>query len=419
MTSRHPRGFGWLIAAQFASALADNALLIVAIAHLQFRGAPGWWAPLLKFSFTLAYVLLAPFIGALADTVCKRALMGWMNALKALGLITFFLGWHPLLSFAIVGLGASAYAPAKYGLLTESVHPRFLVAANGWVESAVVLSVLLGTVLGGGLVSAWWLDSTVVQGLAESRLLQWGQSSPALNVSLCSVLCFYGLSALFNLGIVPSGTRYEARSWSIAALFLEFRRCNRGLWRDPLGGTSLAVTTAFWGMSAMLQFAILRWATETLGLQLSQAAYLQGLGAIGVIAGAVIAARRIGLRHALHVLPLGLAMGVVVLMCAWITNWPIAVPAALIIGALGGLLVVPMNALLQHRGHRLLSAGQSIAVQGFNENAMVVVMLAIYAAFTWLNVPASLVMAAAGLALISFTTIMLLRRWESGRHSAR
>jgi MFS family permease len=187
-----PRGFLLLIAAQFTSALADNALLIVAIALLQQQGLPGWWAPLLKFSFTLSYVLLAPVVGPLADALPKARLMAWMNALKMLGLGGMLLPLHPVAAYAVVGLGAAGYAPAKYGLVTELVPPHQLVAANGWIEVSIVCAALLGTVLGGGLVSAPML-------------------ALGLNVSLGLLLGLYGLAALLQWGVPDSGARYPGR----------------------------------------------------------------------------------------------------------------------------------------------------------------------------------------------------------------
>jgi len=410
MSRRLPRGFGWLMATQFLSALADNALLIVAIAHLHHLGAPLWWAPLLKFAFTLSYVFLAPFIGALADAVCKRSLMAWMNGLKLLGAVALLYGVHPMLAFALVGLGASAYAPAKYGLMTESVPPAALVAANGWVESTVVVSVLLGTVLGGGLVSSLWLASGFVQAVGGWWPASAGASSAALNVSLLLVVGLYGLSSLCNLAIVPSGACYPVRDRSPLRMLADFRHSNATLWRDRSGGLSLAVTTAFWGVGAMLQFAVLHWAVQVLGLSLDRAAYLQGIVAVGVVVGAVLVARHLRLRHAMGVLPLGLLMGLLMAASVWVPGWVWAVPSLLLVGALGGMLVVPMNALLQHRGHRLLTAGQSIAVQGFNENLSILLLLGIYAGLIALQVPVQIVMMMAGLGLAAFIGRSLWRR---------
>jgi MFS family permease len=364
-----PRGFHALIAAQFCSALADNALLIVAIAWLVALQMPPWWAPLLKFSFTIAYVVLAPVVGALADTWPKARLMLAMNTLKVVGVLLLLGPAHPLLALAVVGVGAAAYAPAKYGLVTELVGARQLVLANGWIEVTTVCAVLLGTVLGGVLIGPL---------LGQLARHAWPGSDP-LSLALVLLLGLYGLAALLNLGIPDSGKRYARSSIHPLALTRSFMQANGRLWRDAEGGLSMAVTTLFWGVAAVLQFAVLRWGTDVLGLTLDKAAYLQGVVAVGVVAGAALAGRHVTLARATRVLPLGVAMGLLVPAVAWVQSWAAAAPLLLLVGALGGAMVVPLNALLQHRGHQLLTAGRSIAVQNFNENASVLAMLGSYA----------------------------------------
>lgn len=412
-----PRGFRGLMAAQFLSALADHTLLIVTIAHLQHLREPDWWAPLLKFSFTLAYVVLAPFIGVLADAICKRRLMVWMNALKLLAAAALLYGAPPLLAFALVGLGAAVYAPAKYGLLTESVSPSQLVAANGWLESTVVLSVLLGTALGGLLISPLWLQAEAVQQLAGSWPLRAGASAPGLNVSLAVVIAGYVLAACCHLAIVPSGARYPRRPWHPAALWTHFWRAQVTLWQDRSGGLSLRVTMVVWGLGALLQFAVLHWSVQVLGLGLDQAAWLQAVVAVGVVLGAVWVATRVRLQQATRVLPLGWVMALVLAASVWVSDWRAAVPALLVLGLLGGMLVVPMNALLQHRGYRLLTAGQSIAVQGFNENLSILLMLGLYAGLLALQLPVRAIMLLAALALAVFVLRVLGSRSRSRRRT--
>ena len=386
-----PRGFLLLIAAQFTSALADNALLIVAIALLQQQGLPGWWAPLLKFSFTLSYVLLAPVVGPLADALPKARLMAWMNALKMLGLGGMLLPLHPVAAYAVVGLGAAGYAPAKYGLVTELVPPHQLVAANGWIEVSIVCAALLGTVLGGGLVSAPML-------------------ALGLNVSLGLLLGLYGLAALLQWGVPDSGARYPEAAWHPVALARDFWAAHRRLWRDAAGGLSLAVTTLFWGVGGVLQFAVLRWATERVGLGLDRAAYLQAVVALGVVAGASLAGRFVPLHRALRVLPAGVALGGLIAAVAQLTTLGPALPLLVLTGAVGGILVVPMNALLQHRGHQLLTAGRSIAVQGFNENLSVLTMLGVYAGLHALALPLVPLMMGFGGLIAAFMLVLMARR---------
>lgn len=390
-----PAGFHCLIAAQFASALADNALLIVMIALLDERGHPAWWAPLLKLVFTLAYVLLAPLVGPLADSGPKARLMAWMNTLKMLGLGMILAGIHPLLGFAVVGVAAAAYAPAKYGLITELVGPTQLVRANAWIEVSVVLAALAGTVLGGGLVSETWRAGALAAHWTD-RLAAAGLPPTRLALSLLLLWAVYLLAATLNLGVPASGARYPGARLQLGT---DFWRAQCTLWRDADGGLSLAVTTLFWGVGATLQFAVLRWAIDVLGLSLSQGAYLQAMVAVGVVVGAAVAGRLVGIGAARRMLPLGVVLGVCIALAALSTGLGMALCMLVLVGLVGGLLVVPLNALLQHRGHQLLTAGRSIAVQGFNENLSVLVMLSGYAAMLAWRVPIVPLMVGFGLGI--------------------
>ena len=369
------RGFYTIMAAQFFSSLADNALLIAAIALLVEMHAPEWMKPLLKLFFTVSYVLLAPFVGPFADAMPKGRVMLITNTIKVVGCALMFFTVHPLLAYAIVGLGAAAYSPAKYGILTELLPPSKLVAANGWIEGTTVGSIILGTVLGGVLISP--KVATALLSL-DFPAIETGIDTPAESAILV-IACLYGVAALFNLRIPDTGARYARQSRNPVALLKDFAHCLSTLWGDKLGQISLAVTTLFWGAGATLQFIVLKWAEVQLGMPLSRAAVLQGVVAVGIALGAVLAARVIPLRGSLRVLPCGVAMGVIVPMMTLVHDTSVAYPLLVIIGALAGFFVVPMNALLQHRGHVLMSAGHSIAVQNFNENLMVLIMLALYA----------------------------------------
>lgn len=377
-----PTGFYLVIAAQFISALADNALLIVTIALLAEQGQPAWWAPMLKFVFTISYVVLAPFVGPLADAVPKARLMAWMNGVKLLGVAALLLGLNPLLAFAVAGLGAAAYAPAKYGLVTEMVGPAQLVRANGWIEVSVVCAALLGAVMGGVLVNAGVLDG-LHSLLHDGGSRIWARLTP----SLLLLVLVYGLAGLLNVGIPDSGARYPATVLHPQVLLSDFWRANRTLWRDADGGLSLAVTTIFWGLGATLQFVVLKWASDVLQLPLDQSAYLQAAVAVGVVAGAGLAGRWVALHQARRVLPAGLVLGLMLPLVAQVTQVWAALVLLVAVGMVGGFLVVPLNALLQHRGFQLLSAGRSVAVQGFNENLSVLCMLAIYAVLLSMSLP--------------------------------
>ena len=366
--------------AQFISALADNALLLVAMALLVEQGQAAFWVPLLKLMFTLSYVVLGPWVGVCADTWPKQKVMMVANGVKALACMAMLWGVNPLLAFAIVGVGAAVYAPAKYGLVTELAQPEQLVTANAWIEISTVSAVLLGVVLGGALVSPAWLQLTWVQAWS---LFQGLESVYA--ASLATLLVCYGLAAVLNLFIQGSGRVYAPMPWQLTVLLSGFWQDLKSLWRDPLGSISLSVTTLFWGVGACLQLIVLSWAQESLLLSLSQAAYLQAATAVGVMAGAALAARWVALHQATRVLGLGLAMGALLPIMLWVTQWQTAVLLTALLGMVGGFFVVPMNALLQHRGVVLLSAGRSIAIQNVNENASILAMMAAYSGLLYFH----------------------------------
>ena len=366
--------------AQFISALADNALLLVAMALLVEQGQAAFWVPLLKLMFTLSYVVLGPWVGVCADTWPKQKVMMVANGVKALACMAMLWGVNPLLAFAIVGVGAAVYAPAKYGLVTELAQPEQLVTANAWIEISTVSAVLLGVVLGGALVSPAWLQLTWVQAWSSFQGLE-----SVYAASLAMLLVCYGLAAVLNLFIQGSGRVYAPMPWQLTVLLGGFWQDLKSLWRDPLGSISLSVTTLFWGVGACLQLIVLSWAQESLLLSLSQAAYLQAATAVGVMAGAALAARWVALHQATRVLGLGLAMGALLPIMLWVTQWQTAVLLTALLGMVGGFFVVPMNALLQHRGVVLLSAGRSIAIQNVNENASILAMMAAYSGLLYFH----------------------------------
>ena len=418
------RSFYIIMAAQFFSSLADNALLIAAIALLVQLNAPAWMTPLLKLFFVLSYVLLAAFVGAFADSRPKGNVMFITNTIKFIGCVAMLFGSHPLMSYAIVGLGAAAYSPAKYGILTELLPPEKLVAANGWIEGLTVSSIILGTVLGGVLIS-----STVSQGLLawDMPTINTGIDTPAESAILI-IMMIYVVAALINLKIPDTGARYVSQKTNPIELIKDFSICFKTLWNDRLGQISLAVTTLFWGAGATLQFIVIKWAQVSLHLTLSQGAILQAISAVGVAGGAVWAAWRIPLKDSLKVLPYGVVMGLVVCVLA-IYNADMLpsttlmtigklelslnlLPAyflLIIVGWLAGYFVVPMNALLQHRGHVLMSAGHSIAVQNFNENISVLTMLLVYSLLIWLDAPIQFVIIGFGLAVSVIMWLVIKR----------
>ena len=369
------RGFYTIMAAQFFSSLADNALLVAAIALLRQMNEAAWMTPALKQSFVVSYVVLAPLVGAFADSMPKGNVMLITNGIKIVGCALMLFHVHPLAAYAVVGLGAAAYSPAKYGILTELLPPQQLVVANGWIEGTTVGSIILGVLLGGALVSP--RVSTGLLGFDLPGLDTGIDTAP--EAAICIIMVAYAIAAVFNWFIPDTGVDHRTPSRNPIALIREFAHCVYLLWRDKLGQISLATTTLFWGAGATLQFIVIDWAARNLGFNLSQASYLQGVVAVGIAAGAVLAARLITLRDSVRVLPMGVAMGFVVIAMVMVTSLPVAVVLMVAVGALAGFFVVPMNALLQHRGHVLMGAGHSIAVQNFNENIGILIMVGLYA----------------------------------------
>ena len=367
-------GFYIIMAAQFFSALADNALLIAAIAILRDMHAPAEYEPLLKTFFTVSYVVLAAFVGAFADSMPKWRVMFISNGIKILGCSLMFLDLHPLLAYAVVGLGAAAYSPAKYGILTEYLPHRLLVVANGWIEGLTVCAIILGVVLGGALIRPEIAHSLLS---LDFPLFDTGIDTVA-EMTLIIIGTLYLIAAVFNLYVPDTGVDHKPLKKNPVYLFHEFNHCLKLLWRDKLGQISLAVTTLFWGAGATLQFIVLEWAKAALNLDLSKASMLQGVVAVGVAIGAVLAARMITLRKSVRVIPLGIAMGVGVIAMIAVRDMWLAVPLLVLVGIFSGFFVVPMNALLQHRGHILMGAGHSIAVQNFNENLSILIMTSAY-----------------------------------------
>ncbi len=397
-----PRGFYIIMVAQFFSALADNALLIIAIALLREIAAPDQYTPLLKLCFTLSYVLLAAFVGAYADSMPKWRVMLISNTIKIGGCLLIFFGAHPLLGYGVVGFGAAAYSPAKYGILTEYLPHRLLVIANGWIEGLTVSAIILGTVVGGILINEKvlaWFGAINVPGAHSAH-----------DVCLLIVGMLYLIAAGFNLFIPDTGVDHKPLKNNPFYLMRDFGHCLSLLWRDKLGQISLAVTTLFWGAGSTLQFIVIEWGKYNLGLDLSQATMIQGVVAIGIAMGAVMAARMVSLRRSISVIPLGIAMGLLVLLMIITTNVKAAMVLMVSIGILAGFFVVPMNALLQHRGHILMGAGHSIAVQNFNENLSILVMTGGYALLIYLQFSIGTVIALFGLLVAA--TMYVIKLWH-------
>jgi MFS family permease len=364
-----------IVGAQFFSSLADSALFILCVSMITTLAFPQWMTPMLKMGFVLSYILLAPFAGAFADMFPKGRVMLVTNTIKMFGCSLILAKANPLLAYGIVGLGASAYSPAKYGILAEVLPAKRLVAANGWIEGTTVVSMILGTILG-GLISA---NATTISWLQQLAPGHGGIADTPIGAAVFVIVLTYLVAGVLNLCVVNAGARYK-KSWrSVPALLLDFYRCNSTLWRDREGRVSLGVTSLFWGAGMVLQILLLAWAQSALGLGLDKAAALQGVFALGVVIGAAIAGKTVPLVRSMSVMPVGIVMGIGLCAMVFVHTVQVALPLLLGIGVLAGLFVVPMNAILQHRGHSLMSAGQSIAVQNFNENLAILAMTASYA----------------------------------------
>lgn len=351
------KGFYTLLLAQFLSAVADNALLFAAIALLHQLNAPTWHEPLLREFFIISYIVLAPFVGPFADALPKGKVMFLSNGIKFFGCVLALLGVPPLYAYAIVGIGAAAYSPAKYGILTEMLPSNQLIMANGWMEGTTVLAIILGPVFG----------STI------------SANDPYFGIAVITAI--YMLAAFFNYHIPKMPIDHCVEQRSLSFIMKDFWHAFTTLWKDTQGQVSLAVTTLFWGAGATLQFVVLRWAQQNFGFDQTDATKLIGVLAVGIAVGSFIASMYVKLEKAANVLPAGIYMGALVVAMVFVRNPIVAAVLLFSIGVLAGYFLVPLNSLLQHRGHTLLGAGHSIAVQNFNENIGILLMLG---AYTWM-----------------------------------
>ncbi|HEU4460493.1 MAG TPA: lysophospholipid transporter LplT [Methylibium sp.] len=399
------KGFYTIMSAQFFSSLADNALFVAAVELLRSSGSPEWQRAALVPMFALFYVVLAPLVGAFADAVPKGKVMFVSNTIKVAGCLLMLFGTHPLLAYALVGLGAAAYSPAKYGILTELLPASQLVKANGWIEGLTIGSIILGVLLGGQLVGR--AISQVLLGIDLPFMTTGIDSAPEAAISAIALL--YVVAAAFNLYIPRTDAPLQKLSTSAVELVRDFSACNARLWNDKLGQISLATTTLFWGVSGNLRYIVLAWAAAALGYGTTQASALVGVVAIGTAVGAVLASS-MRLDQALRVVPLGIGMGVLMIGLVFIRDVWVAAPFMMLLGALGGFLVVPMNALLQHRGHNLMGAGRSIAVQNFNEQACILGLGAFYTGMTKWGLSAFGAITIFGLAVAG--AMWLIGRWH-------
>ena len=349
------RGMMAVITAQFLSAMADNALLFGALALLRIDHYPDWTFPLLQEFFVAAFILLAPFAGPFADALPKGRVMLISNGLKLAGALGMWAGLNPFLTYGLVGVGAAAYSPAKYGILSELVSADQLVKANGLLESSTIAAILAGAVAGGALA-----DWNV-----------WG----ALGV----VSALYGAAAAANLLIPRLPPARALSSVSLGAVLRTFGNAVRVMVRTPDTRFSMTGTSLFWGTGATLRFLVIAWVPIALGITNNKMpGYLNGMVAVGIVIGAGLASKFITLARADRALPAGVLLGLAVCVVAVTTNIATALAVMALIGACGGYFVVPLNALLQERGRQTVGAGNAIAVQNLVENSAMLVMIGLY-----------------------------------------
>jgi MFS transporter, LPLT family, lysophospholipid transporter len=399
------KGFSTIMAAQFFSSLADNALLVAAVELLRLSKAPSWQTPALAPMFALFYVVLAPFVGAFADSVPKGKVMFASNTIKIGGCLMMLFGSHPLLSYAIVGLGAAAYSPAKYGILTELLPPSQLVKGNGWIEGLTVASIVLGILVGGQLIGP--KVAPMLLGI-DFPWFDTGIDTPP-EAAIMAIVFLYIIAAVFNLYIPRTEAPLQPMT-GLVSLVRDFSHCNARLWQDKLGQISLATTTLLWGIFGNVRLIVFAWAAAALGYTTTQASNLAGVVVIGSVLGAVLASTYMKLDRAAAVIPLAIAVGLLMIGLNAITNVWVAAPFLILLGLLCGFVIVPMNALLQHRGHNLMGAGRSIAVQNFNEQACILGLGAFYAGMTKMGASAFVAIGVFGIAVAGVMEI--IRRWH-------
>jgi LPLT family lysophospholipid transporter-like MFS transporter len=349
------RGMLAVVAAQFLSAMADNALLFGALALLRLDRYPLWTEPLLQEFFVGAYILLAPFAGPFADAFPKGRVMLVSNGLKLAGALGMWMGLNPFLTYGLVGLGAAAYSPAKYGILSELVPSELLVKANGLLESSTIAAILSGAIAGGALADL---------------------SVPG---ALGAVAACYAAAAAANLFIPKLPPVHALSQFSPNAMMRDFVAAVRSMVKTEDTRFSMIGTSLFWGTGGTMRFLLVAWVPVALGITTNRMpAYLNAMVAVGIVIGAGLASKFVTLDKADRALPAGVLIGAAVCFLAVTTHLPTAFLVMGLVGSCGGFFVVPLNALLQERGRQSVGAGHAIAVQNLAENASMLVMIGLY-----------------------------------------
>ncbi|ENA5257931.1 lysophospholipid transporter LplT [Salmonella enterica] len=364
-TSIWSKGMLSVIVAQFLSAFGDNALLFATLALLKAQFYPDWSQPVLQMVFVGAYILFAPFVGQIADSFAKGRVMMVANGLKLAGAAGICLGVNPFVGYTLVGIGAAAYSPAKYGILGELTTGDKLVKANGLMEASTIAAILLGSVAG-GVLADWHVIAALV----------------------ACALAYAGAVAA-NLFIPKLVAARPGQSWRLSAMTRSFFSACVVLWRNGETRFSLVGTGLFWGAGVTLRFLLVLWGPVALGItDNATPTYLNAMVAVGIVVGAGAAAKLVTLETVSRCMPAGILIGVVVAIFSLQHALLPAYALLLLIGMLGGFFVVPLNALLQERGKKSVGAGNAIAVQNLGENSAMLLMLGLYSLAVLVGVPA-------------------------------
>ncbi|ADO11825.1 MULTISPECIES: lysophospholipid transporter LplT [Pantoea] len=384
------RGMIAVIIAQFFSAFGDNALLFATLAVLKSQFYPEWSQPVLQMLFVAAYILLAPFVGQVADSMAKGRVMMLANSLKLLGALVICFGFNPFLGYTLVGAGAAAYSPAKYGILGEITHGEKLVKANGLMEASTIAAILLGSVAG-GMLADWHILAAL---------------------GICALT--YGIAVIANLFIPKLQAARPGQSWQFGVMTRSFFSAAALLWRDAETRFSLLGTSLFWGAGVTLRFLLVLWVPVALGINDNTTpTTLNAMVAIGIVIGAAAAAKLVTLETVRRCMPAGVLIGVMVVVFALQHSLMNAYLVLMLIGALGGFFVVPLNALLQARGKESVGSGNAIAVQNLGENSAMLIMLGLYTLAIKAGAPA--VATGVGFGVLFALAITVLWLWRPAK----
>ena len=386
-----PRGILPLLIAQFLTAFGDNAILFAAIGMvLQAEEIGAWYIPALQSSFLIAYVVSAPWVGPLADRLSKPLVLLIGNLVKAVGTGLILLGVEPILAYALVGLGAAIYSPAKYGILPELVSKERLVTTNGWIEGSTIAAIIIGAVAGGYLA-----DRTVTG-------------------AFLMVLGLYLVSILATL-LIP---RIAAKGGTLQHALPDFTRMIRSFLVTPRARFSMLGGSLFWGASAVLRVLLVAWAPVVLAItSAGEISELALFLAVGVIIGSLVAPRFVPLEHLRRARLAAYGMGLMVLLFSLVDTalfsmlepvWAARL-VLLLIGVAGGIFLVPINAALQDIGHHTIGSGRAVAIQNFFQNFAMLLTVGLYTLAAAVGVHPVTTVVALGV-LILLATLLVARR---------